>query len=59
MELNSGPPGRQVGLKKHALQKILWTKIMDILSGRDTGNDFFVPQIPGGSGSIPGTLNVV
>ena len=38
MELNSGPPGRQVGLKKHALQKILWTKIMDILSGRGIHN---------------------
>ena len=23
--------------------------------GRDTGNDFFIPQIPGGSVSIPGT----
>ena len=29
------------------------------LGSRDTGNDFFVPQIPGGSVSIPGTLNVV
>ena len=27
-------------------------------TGRDTGNDFFVPQIPGCSVSIPGTLNV-
>ena len=28
------------------------------LQGRDTGNDFYVPQISGGSVSIPGTLNV-
>ena len=27
--------------------------------GRDTGNDFFVPQISGGSVLFPGTLNVV
>ena len=26
---------------------------------RDTGNDFFVPQISGGSVKFPGTLNVV
>ena len=26
--------------------------------GRDTGNDFFVPQISGGSVTFPGTRNV-
>ena len=26
---------------------------------RDTGNDFFIPQISGGSVPFPGTLNVV
>ena len=34
-------------------------KLVKRPKGRDTGNDFFVPQIPGGSVSIPGTLNVV
>ena len=29
-----------------------------LLPGRDTGNDFFVSQISGGSVSVPGTLNV-
>ena len=35
------------------------TVFFDFRADRDTGNDFFVPQIPGGSVSIPGTLSVV
>ena len=32
--------------------------ILVILVCRDTGNDFFVPRISGGSVPFPGTLNV-
>ena len=44
-----------VGNDLPAIRPVFKTPLPD---GRDTGNDFFVPQISGGSMPFPGTLNV-